>query len=105
MNCARKFAFVWAAIICMGLVFLHAIIYKADRIRSVQGPVSAVAQRSCCPVNVQPRLCTAPEKTAETPVLPAVPDAAAVKQDDEHLTKQLINGFFSPVAPGGIGGE
>ena len=76
-----------------------------EKIRSVQGPVLPVAQRSCCPTNEQPRLCTAPEKTAETPVLPTSPDAAAVKQDDDHLTKQLINGFFSPAAPGGIGGE
>lgn len=76
-----------------------------EKIRSVQGPVLPVAQRSCCPANEQPRLCPAPEKTAETPVLPTSPGPAAVKKDDDHLTKQLINGFFSPAAPGGIGGE
>lgn len=95
---------VLSAAILIGLLLIKSYESRAE-IRSVQGPVLPVAQRSCRPTNEQPRLCTAPEKTAETPVLPTSPDAAAVKKDDDHLTKQLINGFFSPAAPGGIGGE
>lgn len=71
------------------------------RTRQLRFPVTPMAQRSCTAANAQDGISPAPEKLFQVQAPGQCPLDA--QQDDKNMTKELINGFYSPVAPGGIG--